>query len=1139
MLKLGVAAALATSAWFPVAGALPYFPQDLELLSPETGGAEMLSTAEQLAKKEEVMKFRETLISNVVLTYNFRECPTGYHRVKGNLNSGAGGLDIHLCFKWWSRSTDEVRVTGLEVTTVRQPGPGFELVVDTNTAYLADLNEGAGGADIFLHQKKFSSSIPSTPNCAGINDIKISNDNGCEIAYDTAYTMVRGTTSGVGAGLSGDVNAGAGGSKVFICYRATDRLCELEEILAREDTNCPEGYIGNMWIGCETLQYCPTGTFVSVKKTTTRHPQCEQLCAAGRVTNNNMSKCMADLVKSFSVVDFVPPVDGIYAVGHEYTFGEIAMVTLKKKLELAFEPQGPDGKAVLSFALANAPRNATIDPKSGQIRLIAQGEYNDSMALDVVDSSGARATVKTIALDIRHLDLDNPTLGPNNQKCQNGGVAVDGTGDERFDLKFTCKCSPLFTGDNCETAPNGCGADETLVYWVIGVKPFCQAFVVKSFKRAAILAPPLDGIYAVGHDYTFGEINTPALELSFEGPGGKAGLSFTLANAPLGAMIDPKSGLIRLIAGEPFEGTMTLDLIDSSGARATVERFALDIRYADNYKCSSSCKFPEHGPHHRACAHGTTVDSVEFDANFTCNCADTIFVGANCEVLCEHGVAEGGKACNTGLAGAAASKKGALTSAEWGGLFGAIVALFLVVVAAVQYRAYRERRRPVDFDNQLGQMVDSGELSEDQLNPTLRPREIKRQNVTLLKQVGKGAFGAVWKALLDESKGANGVPEYMVAAKTVLDKDANSDATDDLLNEAAVMAQVAGADGHPNLVSLIGVITSGNPLILLLSYAEHGSVLGVLSTRAAAGEPVDELSKVEMAAQTARGMAHLSEKRFIHRDLAARNVLLASGQSASHMVAKVADFGLSRGSSKQTGGTEQENTEDYYRSQHGVFPVRWTAPESMETLVFTYASDVWSFGIVLVEIFGDGEKPYHSMKSNADVMAHTMSGNLHQKPDGCDDAVYTLMTRCWAFDPSQRPPFAALAAKLERIAAGMSNRTAELATHAVSPSGFEVPLQTDGSAPRAKRRPTADEYQLPVGTPHDLPRAVENSKYWGGADGAVDNEDVEFANGLRLLYEHGDVLPTGGIPVARAQSDFYANSSDAPLERANPTSAWF
>jgi serine/threonine protein kinase len=207
----------------------------------------------------------------------------------------------------------------------------------------------------------------------------------------------------------------------------------------------------------------------------------------------------------------------------------------------------------------------------------------------------------------------------------------------------------------------------------------------------------------------------------------------------------------------------------------------------------------------------------------------------------------------------------------------------------------------------------------------------------------------------------------------------------------------------------------------------------------------------------------------------------------------------------------------------------------METLVFTYASDVWSFGVVLVEIFGDGEKPYHSMKSNADVMAYTMSGNIHQKPDGCSDTVYTLMARCRALDPLQRPPFAALAAKLERIAAEISNRTAERAT---DPSGYEVPRPIDAPAPGdvIKRRSTAEGYQLPVGT--QLPRAVENAMYLPGADADTDYTKTADAQESMLVYDTVDGLPTDGIPtVVRPLSDLYRipDNMSAPLDRASPS----
>jgi serine/threonine protein kinase len=260
--------------------------------------------------------------------------------------------------------------------------------------------------------------------------------------------------------------------------------------------------------------------------------------------------------------------------------------------------------------------------------------------------------------------------------------------------------------------------------------------------------------------------------------------------------------------------------------------------------------------------------------------------------------------------------------------------------------------------------------------------------------------------VLDESK-SGGPPEYQVAAKTVLKPHENQAATDDLLTEAMVMAQVVG---HPNLVSIIGIVTSGNPYMLILSLCDHGSLLSELRKRAASGSAFVDSHKLELGGQTARGMEHLSKCHFIHRDLAARNVLLTSGVSECGLVCKVADFGLSRGGEAEA--SDDDGT-TYYRSKQGVFPIRWTAPESMETLVFNQASDVWSFGIVLLEIAQDGDKPYHTIRSNPDVMHFVRAGKTHPKPPCCSNVLFSIMLACWSSDPGARPSFARLAAMLE------------------------------------------------------------------------------------------------------------------------------
>ena len=169
------------------------------------------------------------------------------------------------------------------------------------------------------------------------------------------------------------------------------------------------------------------------------------------------------------------------------------------------------------------------------------------------------------------------------------------------------------------------------------------------------------------------------------------------------------------------------------------------------------------------------------------------------------------------------------------------------------------------------------------------------------------------------------------------------------------MAQVKK---HPNVLALVGVITSGEPLMLVIQFCNLGSLYSLLKKRAANGILITYENKVRIAEQIACGMCHLSDHSLIHRDLAARNVLVSelfSNSPAGAVECKIADFGLSRVARPTLEGAAENDDDDeddrpeYYRSSRGVFPVRWTAPESMETLKFSQASDVWSFGIVIVE----------------------------------------------------------------------------------------------------------------------------------------------------------------------------------------------
>lgn len=329
----------------------------------------------------------------------------------------------------------------------------------------------------------------------------------------------------------------------------------------------------------------------------------------------------------------------------------------------------------------------------------------------------------------------------------------------------------------------------------------------------------------------------------------------------------------------------------------------------------------------------------------------------------------------------------------------------------------------------------------------------------------------------------------IVAVKTVIAAKLTPAATQELASEATVMVQVGA---HTNLVSIIGVVTRGMPLMLVVSFCENGSLLGVLRDAESKGPSLTASTKLKMSAEIAKGMAHLASKRFIHRDLAARNVLVSSGS-----VCKVADFGLSRGTAEvgasesdggDSGGDEDESA-SYYRSSTGVFPVRWTAPESMETMKFTSASDVWSYGVTLAEIYYDGKQPYKGMK-NAEVIHKVQGGYRMPQPEGCPAAVYSIMRSCWKGNTSARPQFSALAEALSALVddpSRVEETDIDAAYLQAASDDYEMPVagggtdyrDDDGAGPTeyslATQEVTDDDYTAPVAlaTPEDGSRISE------------------------------------------------------------------
>ncbi|XP_072007209.1 focal adhesion kinase 1 isoform X4 [Engystomops pustulosus] len=264
--------------------------------------------------------------------------------------------------------------------------------------------------------------------------------------------------------------------------------------------------------------------------------------------------------------------------------------------------------------------------------------------------------------------------------------------------------------------------------------------------------------------------------------------------------------------------------------------------------------------------------------------------------------------------------------------------------------------------------------------------EIQRDRIELGRCIGEGQFGDVHQGVYMSPEN----PAMAVAIKTC--KNCTSDSVrEKFLQEALTMRQF----DHPHIVKLIGVITE-NPVWIIMELCTLGELRSFLQVRK---YNLDLASLILYAYQLSTALAYLESKRFVHRDIAARNVLVSTTDCV-----KLGDFGLSRYMEDST----------YYKASKGKLPIKWMAPESINFRRFTSASDVWMFGVCMWEILMYGVKPFQGVKNN-DVIGRIENGERLPMPPNCPPTLYSLMTKCWAYDPSRRPRFTELKAQLSTI----------------------------------------------------------------------------------------------------------------------------
>ncbi|XP_055527832.1 insulin-like receptor isoform X2 [Wyeomyia smithii] len=269
--------------------------------------------------------------------------------------------------------------------------------------------------------------------------------------------------------------------------------------------------------------------------------------------------------------------------------------------------------------------------------------------------------------------------------------------------------------------------------------------------------------------------------------------------------------------------------------------------------------------------------------------------------------------------------------------------------------------------------------------------EVEREHIIQLEELGQGSFGMVYKGILTYLRGVNG--NIPCAIKTV-NENATTKERESFLIEASVMKQF-----HTHhVVRLLGVVSQGDPTLVIMELMANGDLKGYLRRHRPDYENGDEPSPqpptlrqiYQMAIEIADGMAYLSAKKFVHRDLAARNCMVAGD-----LTVKIGDFGMTR---------DIYETDYYRKGTKGFLPVRWMSPESLKDGVFSSSSDVFSYGVVLWEMATLASQPYQGL-TNDQVLRYVIDGGVMERPENCPDKLYDLMRRCWQHRPTARPTF--------------------------------------------------------------------------------------------------------------------------------------
>ncbi|KAL3314792.1 Inactive tyrosine-protein kinase transmembrane receptor ror1 [Cichlidogyrus casuarinus] len=267
-------------------------------------------------------------------------------------------------------------------------------------------------------------------------------------------------------------------------------------------------------------------------------------------------------------------------------------------------------------------------------------------------------------------------------------------------------------------------------------------------------------------------------------------------------------------------------------------------------------------------------------------------------------------------------------------------------------------------------------------------------------QVGSGSFGPLYQAeLVSNGTYENGSSGslFVKSLSSVLGPSAQAE----FVREANLLVELR----HVNVLPLLGAVTKTPAWCLLFDITGLADLkVFLMSNRGALDHAsLSEAQIVHLSTQIVSGMDYLHQKNFIHQDLAARNILIDD-----HLTAKISNLAFGK-------NCYQSDYISVPNCSGHLIPLRWMSPEALSQGSRTAEGDVFSFGVLLWEIWTGGMRPYSAYSDTEALDLITAKQACLVNPGGmCPAKMYQLMTDCWATVPSARPSFKDLQNYLNR-----------------------------------------------------------------------------------------------------------------------------